>query len=312
MFIEKKSGEYIFKSITDRGPNGWQVKAGRPFLLPDFSPEIVTLKTNRDKKEIEVINELKLKRKNGTFASGLPSSRSEENPIDVFGLMYSLDSEGVDTECLTSDGEDGYWVGEEYSPSLIHLSQNGTMTRRFMPNAEIPRIYSERKTNRGFEAIAKIDNKLLGFLQSPLSIDKKFSRIVEVDLDSNKTSAEYFYAIDEKADRIGDAVPLPDKTLLVLEQNGKANNESYKKIYRIKLNGSDQLVTKKLFLDLDSTSFKNNEKIEGIAIIDKNHIAVVNDNDFAITAETDFKTGLTPLKGGPSQLMIIELDQSLF
>lgn len=309
-FNKKEAGEYYFQTITDRGPNGWPNEKDRPFLLPEFSPRIINLKTTANN-TLEIVKQIPLIKKNGKPMTGLPNVRTEENPVDVFGFTYSIDPDGLDTEALVPDEEGGYWIGEEYGPSLVHLSAEGKMLRRLFPAYELPRVYAERKANRGFEGIAKIDSKIFGFLQSPLPIDEKFSRIVEFDLETFKTSAEYYYPFDDGVDKIGDAVALPNKTMLVIEQNGKTGDKSYKKIYKISLNKSDDKVSKVLVADLDQTPFKDLEKIEGIAFIDKNHIAVVNDNDFNIKAETNFKTGETPFGNTPSQLMIIELENSL-
>ena len=257
-FTEMKDGEFLFSAITDRGPNGFSIGNERPFLLPDFSPQIVKLKTDLKNNTFEVQGALKLQKKNGAPLSGLPNIRTEENPLDVFGLMYSIDTDGLDTEALTSDDEGGYWVGEEYAPSLVHFSSSGKMLRRLLPFNELPKMYSERKTNRGFEGIAKEKNKIYGFLQSPLPMET-FGRIVEVDLESMKTAAEYFYEFDKGMDKIGDSANLGDGQFLVLEHNGKANDESRKLLYKIKLDGSDRFVKKELLLDLKNTPFKNIE-----------------------------------------------------
>lgn len=312
MFVKKENEEFIFKTITDRGPNGWQIDLDRPFLVPDFSPEIVTIKTNTNSKTINVTEELKLKKRNGTPASGLPNHRREENPIDVYGHMYSVDADGLDTEALVSDGEDGYWVVEEYGPTLVHLTSDGKINKRLFPGYELPKIYSERKTNRGFEGMARIENKIYGILQSPIPNDGNFNRIAEFDLETYKTSAEYFYKLDEQSDRVGDMIALPDNSLLVIEQNGKSGEKSYKKIYRISLTKSDEILTKELVVDLDQTEFKNHEKVEGLTFIDSTHLALVNDNDFTITGKTDFKTGLTPLEDIKTQLLILKLDNELY
>jgi hypothetical protein len=223
-----------------------------------------------------------------------------------------MDVDGLDTEGIVSDDEGGYWIADEYAPSLVRVSAEGKMMRRIFPAYELPRVYAERKTNRGFEAVTKIETKVFGFLQSQLPIDKDFSRIVEFDLETYRTSAEYFYKIEEGADRVGDAIALPNKTMLVIEQNGKSNEKSFKRIYQIALNASDELVNKHLLIDLNQTPFIKHEKIEGIAVIDSKHIAIVNDNDFKISGETNFKTGITPMEGTDSQLMIVELEQPIY
>ena len=303
VFKEEKDGELIFQTHTDRGPNGYNIDKDRPFLLPDFSPEIVTIKTRLKEKIFEISAELKLKKFNGQPLTGLPNHRDEENPIDVNGMPTSMDKDGLDIEGLTYDGEGGYWLGDEYSPSLVHFDVEGKMLRRLAAGIEIPKIYSERMPNRGFEGIAKFENKLFGILQSPLPHEAGISRIVEINLESMRTSAEYFYPFEKDVDKIGDMTLLTEKSFLVLEQ---------KKIFKISLNGSDQNVTKELIFDLDTSSFKDIEKTEGITVIDQRRIAVICDNDFQISGKTDFTTGLSPFNQSKSELLILEFNQDLY
>ena len=315
-FVEEKEGALMFQTVTDRGPNGEPNGVDRPFLLPEFSPTIVFLKVDLATKDLSVAAEFKLKKKDGTPLTGLPNTRLEENPTDIFGLYYSVDQQGLDVEGLTADGEGGWWVADEYGPSLVHFNDEGKMLRRLMPNNELPRMYADRKTNRGFEAIAKVENKLYGFLQSPLpkeqpSKDGEFSRIVEVDLETMKTSAEYFYMFAKGNEKIGDAVALNAKNFLVIEQNGKTGEQSQKYIYRITLGESDQLVKKTLIADLKNTPFNNVEKVEGLAVIDNKRLAIVYDNDFQINGKTNQATGLTPLNESVNQLLILEFSENL-
>ncbi|MBC7711760.1 MAG: esterase-like activity of phytase family protein, partial [Rhizobacter sp.] len=156
-FAGEKEGSLYFQTVTDRGPNGEPEGIDRAFLLPEFSPTVVVLKADLATKEISVAAEIKLKKADGTPLSGLPNNRNEENPIDVFGLYYSVDPQGLDIEGLVHDGEGGWWMGEEYSPSLVHFNEEGKMLRRLTPGKELPRMYADRKANRGFEGIAKID-----------------------------------------------------------------------------------------------------------------------------------------------------------
>lgn len=305
------SEEIIFSTITDRGPIGYTIGIERPFLLPDYSPQIIELKANLKENTLEVINTLKLKKKNGQPLSGLPNIRAEENPVDISGYMISLDPDGLDTEALVFDDEGGFWVGDEYAPSIVHFDSTGKLLRRLTPYNELPKLYSERKANRGFEGIAKDKNRLFGFLQSPLALEQKFIRIVEIDLDSMKTSNEYFYSIDNEQDQISDATSLGHDKFLVIEHNGKKGEASRKSIYKITLNGNDMLVKKELLVDLGNTAFKNMNKIEGIALIDKHRIALVNDNDFQISDKTDLKTGITPLNSGGNEMLILEFAEDL-
>jgi 3-phytase len=302
--------ELLFESITDRGPNGYfRSNNERPFLLPEFSPQIPTLKVNFNDNTFEVVSVHKLKNPKSGPLSGLPNSRKEENPIDIYGYMNSLDPNGIDSEALTSDDEGGFWVGEEYAPSLVHFNSTGVMTRRLTPFNELPKMYAERKSNRGFEGIAKDKNKLFGFLQSPLPMDKNFARIVEVDLETLKTSGEYFYEFGPNMDKLGDAAFIGQNQFLVIEQNGKKGEESRKYVYKVTFNGIDKLVKKELLVDLGLTPFKLIEKVEGLAVIDSHRIALVNDNDFQISAQTETTTGMTPFNNDPNEMIILEFKE---
>lgn len=311
MFKGEENGNYRFEMITDRGPNGWMIDKERPFLLPDFSPQIVTIKTNLKEGTFEMEKTLPLKKKNGAPLTGLPNIRTEENPVDVFGYMMSLDPDGMDTEALVSDDEGGWWIGEEYAPSLVHFDSNGKMLRRLTPYNELPKIYSERVTNGGFEGIAKEGSKLYGFLQSPIPVDGMSARIVEVDLDSMKTSAEYFYPFEKGFHKIGDAISLGQGKFLVVELNGKGGEKSRKMIYKITLNGSDAPVKKELLIDLGTTAFKDAEKVEGLTLVGNKKIALIKDNDFQIENKTDRKTGLTPFNGEENEMLILEFAQPI-
>jgi len=309
-FKEKKGGAFYFEAISDRGPNGWSKGIEKPFLIPSFSPTIYTLKADPKSMELSFVSKLELKKSDGKPLTGLPNHRREENPIDVFGVLYSVDPMGLDTESLVSDGENGFWVADEYAPSLVHFDNLGTMKRRLTPGTELPRSYAERKTNRGFEGVAKFNQKLFGFLQSPLP-GEEFVRIAEVDLESMKTSAEYFYPFMKGNSKIGDAVSLSEKEILVLEQNGEVGEKSQKDIFKIILGESDQEVKKIFITSLNETPFRNQEKIEGLTVVDDDQIAFVSDNDFGISGYTDFKTGLTSSNHNPNQLIILTLPKNL-
>jgi hypothetical protein len=315
-FSNEKDGAIFFHTITDRGPNGDPSGIDRTFLLPEFTPMVVMLKADLKTQDLSVAAEFKLKKKDGAPLTGLPNSRVEENPTDIFGLYYSLDQQGLDIEGLVFDGEGGWWVADEYGPSLAHFNQEGIMQRRLTPNNQLPRMYSEKKANRGFEAIAKVENKVFGFMQSPLlkesPKESEYARIAEVDLETMKTSAEYFYPFEKGNDKIGDAVAINAKTFLVVEQNGKVGENSQKYIYKITVGESDQVVTKELVADLKSTPFNDVEKIEGLAIVDNRRLALVYDNDFQVNGKTNSTTGLTPLNESINQLMLIEFSENIF
>lgn len=309
-FMEEKNGSFFFQVVSDRGPIGWSKGLERPFILPEYSPAIITLKADPKTMELTFVSKIDLKKMDGKPLSGLPHNRTEENPVDVFGVLYSVDSMGVDSEGLTIDGESGFWIADEYSPALVNFDSNGVMKKRFTPGNELPKIYADKKSNRGFEAIAKIDQKIFGFLQSPLP-GEEFVRIAEVDLETLKTSAEYFYPFNNGNTRIGDAIALTKNQIVVLEQNGEVGPKGQKDLFKITLGESDQIVKKVFITSLNETPLRDQEKIEGLSIINNKQIAFVFDNDFQIMGETDLKTGQTPLVNKPNQLIIMTLPKEL-
>lgn len=311
LILKRAEGQNLsFWAITDRGPISSSAGLEKPFLLPDFNPQIIELNADLSTNTLEVGNVIKLSKKNDKAITGIPNTRTEENPVDLNGFMISLDPDGLDTEGITAADEGGFFVADEYGPSLLRFDSNGKLIRRMMPFNELPKIYAEKKPNRGFEAIARDQYRLFGFLQSPVT-GEKLTRIVEVDLESLKTANEYFYSIDEDKDRIGDAVSLGNNKFLVVETNGKRGAEGKKAVYKITLAGGDQTVKKELLVDLQKTEFKDKEKIEGIAIIDKHRIVLVNDNDFQMAGKTDKATGVTPLSKESSDMLILEFSDDL-
>ena len=236
VFEKESGGSYYFKTITDRGPNGWSEGSERPFLIPEFSPQIISLKANTSNMKLEVIDQLPLKQKNGNPLTGLPNRREEENPTDLYGLMYSLDPNGLDTESLAIDQDGSFWVGEEYAPSIAHFDQNGKMIKRLGPGFELPKIYLERKPNRGFEGVAVFENRVWAILQSPLPKEDGLARIVEVDSESNKAIAEYFYPFEKGNEKIGDLYAISPNALIAIEQNGKVGKDSSKLVFKITFN----------------------------------------------------------------------------
>jgi 3-phytase len=311
IFEKESGGAYFFKTITDRGPNGWSEGNERPFLIPEFSPQIVSLKADPSTMKLEVVDRLPLKQKNGNALSGLPNKRDEENPTDLFGLMYSLDPNGLDTESLAKDQDGSFWVGEEYAPSIVHFDQNGKMIKRLNPGLELPKIYLERKPNRGFEGVAIFENHVWGILQSPLPKEEGVARIVEVDTETNKATAEYFYPFEKGNEKIGDLYAIGPKTFIVLEQNGKIGKESSKLVFKFTINESDKKVEKKLIADLKNTPFNDVEKVEGLTMINNRQIALCLDNDFQISGKTNRDNGITPLNNLTNQILIISLEEDL-
>ncbi|WP_279046136.1 esterase-like activity of phytase family protein [Cedecea davisae] len=233
----------------------------------------------------------------------------------------------------------------------------------------LPNIVKWRQPNRGFEGITRMpDGRIIAAVQSTLDIDGKtknsaqFTRLVSLNPATGKTEM-YGYPIDvdvykkAKDAKIGDIVALDNHRLLLIEQGGDKNKQMRNLVYVVDLkDASDlanfdkekapefddaeqlnargiKLASKKEVADLRKLGWQQ-EKAEGMALIDNQTIAVINDNDFGLQAvldkaddyqvdgkghllkdgkEVDAKIELKPLEKPESQneLWVIKLAQPL-
>nr|WP_054192380.1 esterase-like activity of phytase family protein [Escherichia coli] len=182
----------------------------------------------------------------------------------------------------------------------------------------LPNILKWRQANRGFEGLTRMpDGRIIVAVQSTLDIDAKskkkalFTRLVSFDPASGKT-AMYGYPIDSAAysknsdAKIGDIVALDNQHILLIEQGRDKNNRMRNLIYEVDLNkasdlsGFDKpgeypefddektlsqrgitLAQKTQVVDLRSLGWQQ-EKAEGLTLIDSKTLAVANDNDFGV------------------------------
>lgn len=138
-------------------------------------------------------------------------------------------------------------------------------------------------------------------------------RILEFDVVSKQVTGEYLYILDDisasgnaKTDKIGDAVSLGNGKFLVVERDDRSGANSNKLIYEIDLKGATNIsdttsdktieqlsptelitlglnpVEKRLVTNAAAIGYTGVEKLEGLALIDKNTIALLNDNDFGV------------------------------
>jgi hypothetical protein len=146
---------------------------------------------------------------------------------------------------------DGFWIGEELGPYLIHVTADGkltdvvptvvdgkpvlspdnpTLSLPSSPSKPLP-AYNLRRSN-GFEGLArsKDGSKLYGLLEGPLYLgDGKFEtadgqtaiRIVEFDVARKAwTGRSWLYPFSGAGTNIGDFNMVDDSTALVIERDG--------------------------------------------------------------------------------------------
>jgi len=228
------NGNLKFVTNTDRGPNGEATGINRPFLLPDFTPEIVRFELNPFTETIAITQRIQLKDSAGELLTGLPNTAistngnqayNDEVPVDLNNNPITpLDPLGGDFEGIVINPTDNtFWMVDEYRPAIYHFGTDGTLIDRFVPTGTagaagqavgtfgeeaLPAVLAQRRQNRGFEAVAlNTDNgKLYAFVQSPLRNPDTLTnsnlnslnniRIVEFDVATEAVTAQYLYRMD--------------------------------------------------------------------------------------------------------------------
>lgn len=188
-------------AVGDRGPNlkAKTAEARYGVRLPalpagakimprlDIGPALVELRLDGD--VIAVRRVLPILDGDGRPISGLPvpagSHARAEPAIGLDGRSLGTDPSGVDTEGVIALRDGGFWVGDEYGPSLLRLDGDGRILVRWVSEGceaqyagarypvedRLPALAAFRHINRGFEAIAlSPDERLLHLaFQSPLA-----------------------------------------------------------------------------------------------------------------------------------------------
>ena len=366
------NGNLKFVTNTDRGPNGDPVGQNRPFYLPNFQPEIVSFELNRTTSEINITKRTGLFRQDGkTALTGLPNVQAKTNGlaytdeigVDLDNKVLANDPFGADVEGIVVAENGDYWMVDEYRPAIYHFDINGKLLDRFIPKGTatapdpdqpagtygtevLPEVYAQRRSNRGFEAIALEGNKLYAFIQSAIdnpddandtaSRASRNLRILEFDTVTKQVTGEYLYLLDNitgsgnaKTDKIGDAVSLGNRKFAVVERDDIATSASNKLIYQIDLAAATNInnpanftlpagktieqltpaelttakitpASKSLIANAAQLGYTGVEKLEGLALVAPNTLALINDNDFNVAGTKV-----------PEKLGILELAKNL-
>src|SRR5262249_26043714 len=186
----------VFYTVTDRGPNGTVTVNGvaqTAFPLPKFTPTIVKIEVVGN--AIDILQQIPLKLPSGTdpitgtqYISGISNIAGlDEAPYDANGNPLPYDPYGLDTEGIAySARSNTFWLSEEYRPSLVEVSPDGTILRRLVPQGEaslftnapnipiedtLPAILAKRVQNKGLEGVAITPHgrALLPAMHAPLA-----------------------------------------------------------------------------------------------------------------------------------------------
>lgn len=259
-----------FWALGDRGPNIKVRDAIRLYglshlaplgaldgakIMPrlDIGPALAQLRIVGD--TIELCRIVPIKNRDGRTATGLPNPDSDQlmsEPVfDLTGAPIAADPDGLDSEGLVALADGGFWIGDEFGPSLVRIDAEGMVIDRLLPGTgALPAIAARRQLNRGFEALAISGDEQSLYLafQSPLAhpdeaahLAGQHVRLWRLATDSGEVTAQYAYPLDppesflrdnalgkvEHGDlKVSDLLWLSGDRLLVLER-GSATTKIY-------------------------------------------------------------------------------------
>lgn len=170
----------------------------------------------------------------------------------------------LDPEGLRVSPTGTLWISEEYGPWIDEFALDGRHLRRIAPpekfridtpdgdpEREMPPYNTRgRQPNRGFEGLAISDDgsKLWAILQGPLIQDGAFDeerervgrnvRVLELRPENGATR-EYVYSLNSAAAGISEVLSFEDRTLLVLERDGRAGEKArFRGVFAADLEGA--------------------------------------------------------------------------
>ena len=83
-----------------------------------------------------MVRTISLKRADGTPVTGLPNpltKASTETPLDGQGHKLATEPAALDTEALVRLPDGTFWIGDENTPLILHVTADGTIVRRYVP-----------------------------------------------------------------------------------------------------------------------------------------------------------------------------------
>ena len=241
----------VWWGLSDRGPGGGTL---------DYQTRVQQFKLEIDEntgtlKEFEIRKTIIFKDEFGNPMNGLAPS-----PTNILG--HAFDPEGFVINPLT----DGFYVSDEYGPSLYEFNSAGKRVRTFATPANLiprndsgtPNFASDsgntkgKRTNRGFEGLAMSPDGayLYAMLQSAM-LDEGggngvCNRIVKFDTATGTAVAQYAYQMEGSSQGRGISAlfAVNDHEFLVLERNnrgigiGSDLTPPNKKLFRINITGA--------------------------------------------------------------------------
>src|SRR5437867_3519675 len=180
--LQRVAGNHYI-STTDRGPNADRPDGNKAFPLPQYTPTIVLFHATNDQivpeAVLPLINDL------GLRVTGIPNGPADDSTpyltvTSTNALPFNPD--GMDIEDVHTLPGGGFILVEEYGPSVVIVSPNGNVLKRYTPVGKtlpganypvsdiLPPVFKQRRANRGFESIpiSRDGRTAYAILQSPM------------------------------------------------------------------------------------------------------------------------------------------------
>ena len=292
----------IVWAVGDRGPNIKVAAAAELYgvklpdgnqknakIMPrtDLGPALAELRVVED--EVELLRTVRLTSA-GEPLPGVPipggAHAVREPALTLTGEVIEPNPSGADSEGLVAFADGTFWVGDEYGPSLLKVSEQGEVLRRWVPagleghlgeakhevGGVLPAIAAKRQLNRGFEAltVSKDEQWLYLAFQSPLAHPDEEAheggrhvRLWRLDAMTGAVTAQFLYPLDPPESfrrdvakgrmqwsdlKVSEITLLEDQALLVLERGSQTT-----KIYRVELEDGLQIPPEHLEIDTRPT-----------------------------------------------------------
>lgn len=281
-----------------------------------------------------------------------PNKRVPFDIVNANSAERLLTGADFDPESMQRAPDGTYWIGDEFGPYLLHFSAEGVLLDAPIPlphplnpaqelrspqnqwnKAQINYVEPLVQQSGGFEgmAISPDGQYLYPLIEKPIKSlhdSERHLLISQFDLKKKAYTGQYYwFALDSKATNIGDFQLFNDKQGIIIERDATQNNlGGYKKLIRIQLNASGQLVNREDLVDLMQianpdllyTTARNGdlgtgqnfafpfETIEDIVIENGNTITVINDNNFPGSSGRNAKLA------DDNEIIQIKLPKALF
>jgi hypothetical protein len=275
--LQRLAGNH-YVSITDRGPTFTRTAPtpGRVFPLPNYTPSLVFFRTIGSEIVPEAVVPIVVDDA-GTHATGVSNSATDdsvpfESPTAVTQLPFNPNGLDLEDVHMLSDGN--YIAVDEYSPSVVIISDTGKVLKRYTPTSKtpggaaypvsntLPNILAQRRSNRGFESVAVSDDGRTAYTmtQSPLGStgagaatrNSRVLRVWQMDISDplNLTvTAQYVFLLSPVSTfptgnrpqdlKLSSGAWVSEKKLLLLERSDEPNIGAAKLILADFTNATD-------------------------------------------------------------------------